>query len=65
MLKFTITPFPGCFSISSEKLIDFELTLFTVLTCSTDNRGDEVRSSFRKACNLIAGNRKYRQSDKA
>ena len=64
MLKLTITPFPGYFSISSEKLIDFELTFFMVLTCSTDNRGDEVRSPFRKGYNLIAGNRKHRQSDK-
>ena len=53
MRECTITSPLGHFSISSEKLIDFELTFFMVLACSTDNRGDEVRSPFRKAYNLI------------
>ena len=36
--EITITPFSRHFSISSEILINFELTFFTVLACSTDNR---------------------------
>ena len=61
----TITLCFGCFSISSEILIDFGLTLFMVLTGSDDNRENEVPSLFQKACNLIIENRKHRQSDKA
>ena len=57
-------PYFSHFSISSEILIHFGLTLFTVLTGSDDNRENEVPSSFRKAYNLIAKNRKRRQSDK-
>ena len=64
MRECTITSPLGHFSISSEKLIDFGLTFFMVLACSTDNRGDEVRSPFRKAYNLITKKRKRRQSDK-
>ena len=58
-------PLFGRFSISSEKLIDFRLTLFTVLIIFTDNRWSEVCRLSEKAYNLITGNRKYRQSDKA
>ena len=57
-------PLFGRFSISSEILIDFGLTLFTVLAPLFDNRKKEVRSPFRKACKLITENRKHRQSDK-
>ena len=37
-------PLFGRFSISSEILIDFGLTLFTVLTSSADNRENVVPS---------------------
>ena len=57
-------PLFGRFSISSEILIDFGLTLFTVLTHSDDNRENEVPSPSPKAYNLIIGNRKQQQSDK-
>ncbi len=63
-VKFTITPCPFYFSISSEILIDFELTLFTVLIFFTDNRWSEVRRQSEKPCNLIAGNGKHQQSVK-
>ena len=62
--KCTITPSFDCFSISTEILIDFGLTLFTVLTHSDDNRENEVPSPSPKAYNLIIGNRKQQQSDK-
>ena len=52
------------FSISSEILIDFGLTLFMVLAFADDNRENEVPSPYRKAYNLIAENRKQQQSDK-
>ncbi|RDU47599.1 hypothetical protein DWU89_18700 [Parabacteroides acidifaciens] len=62
--KYTLTPCFDCFSISSEILIDFGLTLFTILAHSDDNRENEVPSPSPKAYNLIIENRKYRQSDK-
>ncbi|RHO64540.1 hypothetical protein DW083_21200 [Parabacteroides sp. AF48-14] len=62
--KYTLTPCFDCFSISSEILIGFGLTLFTVLTHSDDNRENEVPSPSPKAYNLIIGNRKQQQSDK-
>ena len=46
-------PLFGRFSISSEILIDFGLTLFTVLTGSADNRENVVPSLWRKVYNLI------------
>ena len=63
--KYTLTLCFDCFSISSEILIDFGLTFFTVLTHSGNNRENEVPSPSPKACNLIIENRKHRQSDKA
>ncbi|RDU47642.1 hypothetical protein DWU89_18455 [Parabacteroides acidifaciens] len=51
--KYTLTPCFDCFSISSEILIDFGLTLFTVLTGSADNRENVVPSPWRKVYNLI------------
>ena len=62
--KYTLTPCLDCFSISSEILIDFGLTPFTVLLSPADNRENEVRRLFQKVYNLIAENRKHRQSDK-
>ncbi len=58
-------PHFGRFSISSEILIDFGLTLFMVLTSPVDTGRNEVPGAFRKACNLITENQKRRQSDKA
>ncbi len=57
-------PLFGRFSISSEILIDFGLTLFMVSVPPADTGRNEVRSPFRKARNLIAENRKQQQSDK-
>ena len=63
--KYYNNPLFDRFSISSEILIDFGLTLFTVLIFFTDNKWSEVRRLSEKAYNLITENRKYRQSDKA
>ena len=57
-------PLFGRFSISSEILIDFGLTLFMVSVPPADTGRNEVRSPFRKARNLIAENRKQQQIDK-
>ena len=58
-------PLFGRFSISSEILIDFGLTLFMVLAFTDDNRENELPNPFQKVCNLFVENRKQRQSDKA
>ncbi len=50
----TITPFLGCFSISSEILIHFGLTFFMVLIFPADAGRDEVLGPFRKVDYLIA-----------
>ena len=57
-------PLFGRFSISSEILIDFGLTLFMVLAFTDDNKENELPNPFQKVCNLFVENRKQRQSDK-
>lgn len=41
-------PFFGYFSISSEILIRFELTLFTIFIIFTDNRGARCAGGLKK-----------------
>ena len=64
IIKLYNNPLFGRFSISSEILIDFGLTLFMVSVPPADTGRNEVRSPFRKARNLIAENRKQQQIDK-
>ena len=49
----TITPHFYRFSISSEILIDFELTLFLVLTSPADIGKSGLPSTLQKTCNLF------------
>ena len=52
------------FSISTKILNHFEVSLFSFFAFPADTERNELPSPSRKACNLIAGKHKRRQSDK-
>ncbi len=64
MTKLYNNPFSDCFSISSEMLIHFEVSLFTDLVLLSDNRRNEVRRASLYTHNLATEKQKCRQNDK-